>query len=163
MAKKSSCRNTACEASVSFQARGFIMLFWLELLPESWHEREKSDKEGGGVERESFILLSHTPSPPPPPLLFFLFCFCFVCFFRFAFQPSRNNSSRERGAGSVVLVSITQKLLACRRLLFPLLHAEKEEEVPFPRATKEIGDVCTQATQKENRHESTLPPDHGII
>ena len=34
-------------------------------------------------------------------------------------------------------------LPACRRLLFPLLHAEK---VPFPRATKEIGDVCTQAT-----------------
>ena len=34
-------------------------------------------------------------------------------------------------------------LPACRRLLFPLLHAEK---VPFPRATKEIGDVCTQTT-----------------
>ena len=33
-------------------------------------------------------------------------------------------------------------LPACRRLLFPLLHAEKG---PFPRATKEIGDVCTQA------------------
>ena len=32
-------------------------------------------------------------------------------------------------------------LPACRRLLFPLLHAV----VPFPRATKEIGDVCTQA------------------
>ena len=36
---------------------------------------------------------------------------------------------------------VTQVLPACRRLLFPLLHAEK---VPFPRATKEIGDVCTQ-------------------
>ena len=35
------------------------------------------------------------------------------------------------------------KFCPCRRLLFPLLHAEK---VPFPRATKEIGDVCTQAT-----------------
>ena len=34
-------------------------------------------------------------------------------------------------------------LPVCRRLLFPLLHAEKG---PFPRATKEIGDVCTQAT-----------------
>ena len=33
-------------------------------------------------------------------------------------------------------------LPAGRRLLFPLLHAEKG---PFPRATKEIGDVCTQA------------------
>ena len=31
---------------------------------------------------------------------------------------------------------------ACRRLLFPLLH-------PFPRATKEIGDVCTQAIQDD--------------
>ena len=31
------------------------------------------------------------------------------------------------------------RLPACRRLLIPLLHAEK-------RATKEIGDVCTQAT-----------------
>ena len=37
---------------------------------------------------------------------------------------------------------ISQRLPACRRLLFPLLHAEKG---PFPRATKEIGDVCTQA------------------
>ena len=35
-------------------------------------------------------------------------------------------------------------LPACRRLLFPLLHAGKKK-VPFPRATKEIGDVCTQA------------------
>ena len=33
-------------------------------------------------------------------------------------------------------------LRADGRLLFPLLHAEK---VPFPRATKEIGDVCIQA------------------
>ena len=32
-------------------------------------------------------------------------------------------------------------LPACRRLLFALLHAEKGP----PRATKEIGDVCTQA------------------
>ena len=39
------------------------------------------------------------------------------------------------------LASLTS-LPACRRLLFPLLHAEK---VPFPRATKEIGNVCTQA------------------
>ena len=31
-------------------------------------------------------------------------------------------------------------LPACRRLLFPLLH-----DVPFPRAAKEIGDVCAQA------------------
>ena len=50
------------------------------------------------------------------------------------------------------------QLPACRRLLFPLLHAEKGRLrnavanrvpasgwVPFPRATKEIGDVCTQA------------------
>ena len=35
----------------------------------------------------------------------------------------------------------TYSLPACRRLLFPLLHAEKGR----PRATKEIGDVCTQA------------------
>ena len=35
-------------------------------------------------------------------------------------------------------------LPACRSLLFPLLHAEK---VPFPRATKEIADVCTQASE----------------
>ena len=39
------------------------------------------------------------------------------------------------------------KLPACRRLLFPLLHAEK---VFFPRATKEIGDVCTQANAKRS-------------
>ena len=32
-------------------------------------------------------------------------------------------------------------LPACSCLLFPLLHAD----VPFPHATKEIGDVCTQA------------------
>ena len=63
-------------------------------------------------------------------------------------------------------------LPACRRLVFPLLHAEKERlrnavanRVPAsrwvpkilgtccdrlthsPRATKEIGDVCTQATK----------------
>ena len=37
---------------------------------------------------------------------------------------------------SKILISC---LPACRRLLFPLLH------VPFPRATKEIGDVRTQA------------------
>ena len=45
-------------------------------------------------------------------------------------------------------------LPSCRRLLFPLLHAEKGRlrrlrrryaDVPFPRATKEIGDVCTHA------------------
>ena len=42
------------------------------------------------------------------------------------------------------LVSRSSLLLpACRRFLFPLLHAEKG---PFPRATKEIGDVCTQAS-----------------
>ena len=35
-------------------------------------------------------------------------------------------------------------LPVCRRLLFPLLHAEKVG--PFPRETKEIGDVCTQAS-----------------
>ena len=34
-------------------------------------------------------------------------------------------------------------LPACRRLLFPLLH-------PFPSATKEIGDVCTQASLRVN-------------
>ena len=34
------------------------------------------------------------------------------------------------------------KLPACRRLLFPLLHAEQQ--------TKEIGDVCTQATRETN-------------
>ena len=39
----------------------------------------------------------------------------------------------------------TYRLPAGRRLLFPLLLAEK---VPFPRATKEIGDVCTQATYR---------------
>ena len=33
-----------------------------------------------------------------------------------------------------------EHLPACRRLLFPLLHAEKG------RATTEKGDVCTQAT-----------------
>ena len=44
---------------------------------------------------------------------------------------------------------------ACRRLLFPLLHPEKRRlrrryaDVPFPRATKEIGDVCTQARDSE--------------
>ena len=37
----------------------------------------------------------------------------------------------------------SKELPACRRLLFPLLHAEKG-----PRATKEIGDVCTQATKE---------------
>ena len=37
-------------------------------------------------------------------------------------------------------------LPACRRLLFPLLHVEKKKKIPFPRATKEIGDVCTQAS-----------------
>ena len=36
-------------------------------------------------------------------------------------------------------------LPACRRLLFPLLHAFLHAFV-FPRARKEIGDVCTQAT-----------------
>ena len=40
-------------------------------------------------------------------------------------------------------------LPACRRLLFNLLHAEK---VPFPRATKEIGDVCTQANHLAANH-----------
>ena len=33
-------------------------------------------------------------------------------------------------------------LPACRRLLFPLLYVEKG-----PHATKEIGDVCTQARE----------------
>ena len=49
-------------------------------------------------------------------------------------------------------------LPVCRRLLFLLLHAEK---VPFPRATKEIGDVCTQATfflPKFNRLQSFSAP-----
>ena len=40
------------------------------------------------------------------------------------------------------------KLPACRRRLFPLLHAEKGPFSPFPRATKGIGDVCTQARVK---------------
>ena len=35
---------------------------------------------------------------------------------------------------------LSNVLPACRRLLFPLL--------PFPRATKEIGDVCTQAIER---------------
>ena len=38
-------------------------------------------------------------------------------------------------------ISPGKTLPACRRLLFPLLHAEKG------RATKEIGDVCTQARE----------------
>ena len=45
-----------------------------------------------------------------------------------------------------------KSLPACRRLLFPLLHAEKgrirnavANRVPASRATKEIGDVCKQA------------------
>ena len=51
------------------------------------------------------------------------------------------------------LVGAGMQLPACRRLLFPLLHAEKERlrnavVVPFPRATKEIGDVCTQASMQ---------------
>ena len=46
-------------------------------------------------------------------------------------------------ARRLIIPSSALILPACRRLLFPLLHAEK---VPFPRATKEIGDVCTQAT-----------------
>ena len=37
---------------------------------------------------------------------------------------------------------LAQRLPACRRLLFP-----------FPRATKEIGDVCTQATQRRQRRQ----------
>ena len=37
----------------------------------------------------------------------------------------------------------THALACVHSLLFPLLHVEK---VPFPRATKEIGDVCTQTT-----------------
>ena len=42
----------------------------------------------------------------------------------------------------------TYRLPAGRRLLFPLLLAEK---VPFPRATKEIGDVCTQARKFDKK------------
>ena len=45
----------------------------------------------------------------------------------------------------VTFVKTSLTLPACRRLLFPLLHAEKAP-FPFPRATKEIGDVYTQAT-----------------
>ena len=91
-----------------FKQEVLLCSFGSTYCPKAGTRGEKSDKEGGGVEkRESFSSLTHT-FPPPPLLLFFLFfCFCFVCFFRFAFQPSRNNSSRERGAGSVVLVSIT--------------------------------------------------------
>ena len=49
---------------------------------------------------------------------------------------------------------LRKQLPACRRLLFPLLHVEKaglwkRDVVPFPRATKEIGDVCTQATKAD--------------
>ena len=54
-------------------------------------------------------------------------------------------------------------LPACRRLLFPLLHAEKgrlrnavanrvpASHVPILRATKEIGDVCTQEREGGQR------------
>ena len=68
-------------------------------------EGKRVIRREGEWRKGNLSLLSHTPSLLP--LYFFFFCFCFVCFFRFAFQPSRNNSSRERGAGSVVLVSIT--------------------------------------------------------
>ena len=49
---------------------------------------------------------------------------------------------------------LRKQLPACRRLLFPLLHVEKaglwkRDVVPFPRATKEIGDVCTQAKKAD--------------
>ena len=50
------------------------------------------------------------------------------------------------------LVASFVPLPACRRLLFPLLHAEK---VPFPRAPKEIGDVCTQAIRSPAKRGST--------
>ena len=71
-------------------------------------EGKRVIRREGEWRKGNLSLLSNTlsPPPPPPPLLFFLFLFCFFLF-RFAFQPSRNNSSRERGAGSVVLVSIT--------------------------------------------------------
>ena len=48
-------------------------------------------------------------------------------------------------------------LPACRRLLFPLLHV-----VPFPRATKEIGDVCTQAAESQTFYQSIMTADHSI-
>ena len=57
---------------------------------------------------------------------------CCVNFFRLSWHFKRKKSIFRKA------------LPACRRLLFPLLHAEK---VPFPRATKEIGDVCTQAKE----------------
>ena len=50
-------------------------------------------------------------------------------------------------------------LPACRCLLFPLLHAEK---VPFPRATKEIGDVCTQATYHTISYEQSIATVHYL-
>ena len=56
--------------------------------------------------------------------------------------PTTNNDKRTFVACCVACVQT-----------FPLLHAEKgrlrnavANRVPFPRATKEIGDVCTQAT-----------------
>ena len=51
---------------------------------------------------------------------------------------------RYMGVVEEISVALVQSLPACRRLLFPLLHAEKE-----------IGDVCTQASpirvNKRNR------------
>ena len=70
-------------------------------------EGKRVIRREGEWRKGNLSLLSHTPSLLPLSFFFLFFCFCFVCFFRFAFQPSRNNSSRERGAGSVVLVSIT--------------------------------------------------------
>ena len=61
-------------------------------------------------------------------------------------QPSTKSPPRSRSILGPVfffkLINPSPSLPACRRLLFPLLHAEKGS---FPRATKEIGDVCTQA------------------
>ena len=55
-------------------------------------------------------------------------------------------------ARRLIIPSSALILPACRRLLFPLLHAEK---VPFPRAPKEIGDVCTQAIRSPAKRGST--------
>ena len=58
-------------------------------------------------------------------------------------QQSHKLAESVENGNTLILPTL---LPACRRLLFPLLYVEI---VPFPRATKEIGEVCMQATDSD--------------
>ena len=52
------------------------------------------------------------------------------------------------------MLCVVNMLPACRRLLFPLLHAEK--------GRKEIGDVCTQASKHDGGRKCLVVRPKGV-